>query len=204
MDSDDDITRWIKGLSDGDQRAAEALWETYFTSLTQFARRQFQKGKARQSDEEDAALSAMHSFYRGAKAGRYPELAGRDELWRLLVTIVLHKISHRRRHDGAQKRGRGRVRGESVFLGGSSGDSFRGLEQALGSEPTPELAAMFEENCDRLLASLDDDSLKTVARDKLEGYTNDEIATRLGCTTRSVERKLSRIRKCWTELGFGQ
>jgi DNA-directed RNA polymerase specialized sigma24 family protein len=37
-----------------------------------------------------------------------------------------------------------------------------------------------------------------VATWKLEGYTDDEIAVRLGCVTRTVERKLARIRKMWT------
>jgi DNA-directed RNA polymerase specialized sigma24 family protein len=49
----------------------------------------------------------------------------------------------------------------------------------------------------RLLAKLPDDSLRFVAGQKLEGVTNDELATTLGLTTRSIERKLVRIRECW-------
>jgi DNA-directed RNA polymerase specialized sigma24 family protein len=33
---------------------------------------------------------------------------------------------------------------------------------------------------------------------RLEGYSNDEIAARLGCVTRTVERKLDLIRKVWS------
>jgi DNA-directed RNA polymerase specialized sigma24 family protein len=36
-----------------------------------------------------------------------------------------------------------------------------------------------------------------VASWKLEGYTDEEIAARLGCVTRTVERKLARIRSIW-------
>ena len=32
---------------------------------------------------------------------------------------------------------------------------------------------------------------------KLEGYTDDEIAVRLGCVTRTVERELARIHRMW-------
>ena len=32
---------------------------------------------------------------------------------------------------------------------------------------------------------------------KLEGYTNDEIAGQLGCSVRTVERRLRLIRKKW-------
>jgi DNA-directed RNA polymerase specialized sigma24 family protein len=34
----------------------------------------------------------------------------------------------------------------------------------------------------------------------VEGYTNEEIAGRLGCVVRSVERKLQRIRILWAEV----
>jgi hypothetical protein len=33
----------------------------------------------------------------------------------------------------------------------------------------------------------------------MEGYANDEIAARLGCVARSVERKLRTIRALWTD-----
>lgn len=201
MDADD-ITLWIGGLSQGDQRAAQALWQTYFDKLARVARQKLDPRAGRQADEEDAALSAMHSFCRGMRAGRYPQLAGRDELWRLLVTIVVRKVSKQRRGERRVKRGGGRTRGESAFLASGEADEFRGIEQVLGSEPTAETAAMLTESCQQLLSSLPDDTLRQIANLKLEGYTNDEIAQQLDCTTRSVERKLNRIRTRWTELGM--
>jgi DNA-directed RNA polymerase specialized sigma24 family protein len=50
-----------------------------------------------------------------------------------------------------------------------------------------------------LLGLLDDDSLRQIARLKLEGYTNEEIAERLGIVERTVERRLNRIRRQWME-----
>ena len=49
-----------------------------------------------------------------------------------------------------------------------------------------------------LLARLPDESLRTVALWKMEGYTNAEIAARLGCVTQTVERKLRAIRTVWS------
>jgi DNA-directed RNA polymerase specialized sigma24 family protein len=49
-----------------------------------------------------------------------------------------------------------------------------------------------------LLASLDDDTLKSIAVWKTEGYTNEEIAAQLGVVLRTVERKVHAIRKRWT------
>ncbi len=72
-----------------------------------------------------------------------------------------------------------------------------GLEAIGGDEPTPELAAQLAEEYQRLMEQLGDPSLRSVAIFKLEGYTNDEIAARLGCVTSTVERKLARIRGKW-------
>ena len=43
------------------------------------------------------------------------------------------------------------------------------------------------------------DNLKVQAEWKLEGYTNEEIASRLGLVCRSVERKLRQIRHLWAQ-----
>ena len=46
-------------------------------------------------------------------------------------------------------------------------------------------------------ANLGDDVLRRIAVWKLEGWTGAEMATELGITRRSVERKLERIRELW-------
>lgn len=199
MEPADEITLWIRGLSTGDQQSAEAIWRTYFDKLVRFARQRIDSGSRRQADEEDIALSAMHSFYRGVKAGRYENLVGRDELWRLLVTIAAHKVSRQRRKDGTLKRGGGRLRGESVFMQGDSTGDSSGIGQVLGNAPTPELAVIVAESCRQMLNELDE-SLRQIALLKLEGFTNDEISDRLECSTRSVERKLNRIRNKWSDV----
>ena len=58
------------------------------------------------------------------------------------------------------------------------------------------------EECARLLACLEDETLGTIALRKLEGYTNEEIARLLGCSLPTVERKLARIRKKWNAEGI--
>jgi DNA-directed RNA polymerase specialized sigma24 family protein len=196
---EDAVTQWLGGLNAGDQRAAERLWQAYFERLTRVARRKLDPGGVRHSDEEDAALSAMHSFCRGAREGRYARLADRDQLWRLLVTITLHKVARQQRDARRQKRGGGRTRGESAFIGPGEPPETRGIEQVLASEPTAETAALLAENFDRLMARLDEDSLRRVAQLKLEGHSNEEIAEQLACTVRSVERKLQRIRSRWKD-----
>nr|MCU0979177.1 ECF-type sigma factor [Pirellulaceae bacterium] len=48
-----------------------------------------------------------------------------------------------------------------------------------------------------LLERLPDADLRTLAVAKLEGYANAEVAERLGCSMRTVERRLRLIRDLW-------
>jgi DNA-directed RNA polymerase specialized sigma24 family protein len=198
MSEADDITPWITKLGQGDSRAAQAIWDEYFQRLTQFARKKFDKLPLRVADEEDVALSVINSLCRGVAAGRFPQLGDRQDLWRLLVTIAARKIVTQMRRQHAGKRGGGKVRGESVFAN-VDGEGSAGIDQVLGREPSPELANIVAEDCARLFDALADESLKQIAQLKLEGYTNDEIAAKLDCATRTVERKLERIRAIWSQ-----
>src|SRR5262245_26366986 len=197
--ADDEISVWLARLSQGDVRAADEIWRSYFEKLVRFARRKLDSAPRRAADEEDVALSAMQSFYRGVADGRFAAIGDRDSLWRLLLTITTHKVFHELRGQRAVKRGGGQVRGESAFLGRADGGREEaGIEQVLGREPSPEFAQELVEVCNRLLAGLGDASLRHVADLKLQGFTNDEIALELDCAARTVERKLERIRDLWT------
>jgi DNA-directed RNA polymerase specialized sigma24 family protein len=194
----DAVTEWIAKLSDRDSHAAQVVWDNYFQRLANFARRKLQDMPQRVADEEDVALSAMHSFCRGAAEGRFPQLNDRNDLWRILVTIAARKVHAQWRKQHAEKRGGGAVRGESVFLHLQS-DEQLSIDQMLGREPSPDLANMVVEDYQRLLNALGDDALQKVAQLKLEGYTSEEIAKKLNCVTRTVERKLERIREIWSQ-----
>jgi DNA-directed RNA polymerase specialized sigma24 family protein len=187
------VTDWIGQLKAGDSVAAERLWGRYFQRLVGLARNQLRGTPQRAADEEDVALSAFDSFCRGAEHGRFPELLHRDSLWRLLVTITLRKAHDLRRDERRQKRGGGEVLTESELAVGA------GLEQLVSREPSPELAAQIAEQCRRLLGCLNDGALQSLALWKMEGYTNEELAARLGCGLRTVERKLRLIRQLWQE-----
>ena len=92
-----------------------------------------------------------------------------------------------------------RVVQESVFLRlpkEQGGDVPAGMDSLTGREPTPEFAAEVSDTCDALLA-LPDDKSRQIALLKLERHTSDEIAAKLGCTRRTVQRKLLVIRRTW-------
>ena len=185
MNAEGSVTRCIADLKAGEASAAERLWQAYFQRLVGLARKKLGPRGRPLADEEDVALSAFKSLCLGAVRGRFPELRDRDNLWPLLVVLTAHKATDLIKHEHRQKRG-----------GGHRPDD--GLEAVLSREPTPEFSAMVAENCARLLDRLEP-ALRQIAQLRLDGYTNIEIAARLGCALRTVERRLELIRRIWNE-----
>ena len=187
MTADDPVTVWLGRLQAGDPAAARPLFDRYFHRLVGLARTRLRHAPRRAADEEDVALSAFDSFCRNAEHGRFPDLADRDSLWRLLASFTLRKAAHLVRDAGRLKR-----------AGGTGPDHRSGVPaEALGREPDPGLAAELAEECDRLLAALADPELERVALLRMDGHSVEEVAGQLGCAPRSVKRKLQLIRQIW-------
>ena len=187
-DDEHTVTIWIENLQTGDESAARNLWERYSTRLAGLARRHLLSVPRGAFDEEDVALSAVNTFLDGAAAGRFAILNDRNDLWKLLVTITAGKARDYRRRELALKRGGGKVH--------ALGD---GVVEVLGDEPSPQLAAEFADTCRRLLESLEPE-LREVALLRVEGFTNAEIAAKIGRDVSTVERRLKRIRQQWEHL----
>jgi RNA polymerase sigma factor (sigma-70 family) len=198
--SNGSVTCWLTLLQAGDEQAAQELWNRYFPRLVRLAQCRL-RVPGREADEEDVAISAFASFCRSAEAGRFPQLADRTDLWRLLVVITARKAADLIRRKQGPQHGGGKVRGDSAFaLGSPEGDGqAEGIENVIGNEPTPDFAAQVREEYRRLLAALKDERLRTIAVWKLEAYTNRQIAEKLGCSVAAVERKLKRIRHIWRD-----
>ena len=192
MSSRGSVTHWIDLLKAGEHAAAQPLWERYFPRLVAKARARLRTTPRRAADEEDVALAAFDSFFRRAKQGKFPQLLDRNDLWQVLVMLAARKAVDLARHESRQKRG---GRGEEAL--GATEDEAGAMAQVVGDEPTPEFAAQVAEECARLLDLLGDAELRQLALWKMEGDTNGEIAERLGCVERSVERKLRVIRGLW-------
>src|SRR5437764_2955403 len=120
MPSDGSVSRWLGPLQAGDPAAVQQLWERYFRRLVGLARKKLQHAPRRAADEEDVALSAFASFCHHAARGRFPQLADRDDLWRLLVTVTSRKALHLRRDEKRPKRGGGGVLSLAELSGSSS------------------------------------------------------------------------------------
>jgi DNA-directed RNA polymerase specialized sigma24 family protein len=121
-------------------------------------------------------------------------------LWRLLLAITARKAAHRHRHDQQQRRDVRRNLSASIFLQFSEDSAPAGVELLASREPTPEFAAEFVETCDLLYQSLGDPALQQVVALRMEGYSDAEIAGRLKCSRRTVQRRIEVIRRHWDRL----
>ena len=194
---DDSVNNWIDDVRDGRSTAAMQIWHHYFDRLVRAARARLRGQDRAMADEEDIVVSVFESFYRAAKEGRFPELSGRDELWRLLLKMSARKIVDKQRRENRQRRGAGQP---AHSLQDAQGDAGLAI-QVIGNEPTPEMVAMMTESVERLFAHLGDGPLREIAVAKLEGFSNSELARRFACSERTIERRLHLIReKCRQEI----
>jgi DNA-directed RNA polymerase specialized sigma24 family protein len=197
------VTHWIGELKAGDQRALQPLWDRYFGQLVERARAKLCAFRSPMAinDEEDIALSAFQSLYEGMRQGRFPRLDDRDDLWRVLVHLTACKALDRHRQQCRQKRGRGAVLRECDLIAPAGDRSRNVLDDLIGSEPSPEFAAMVAEEYRRRIETLSEPALRLIAERKLACLTNQEIARELGVSLRTVTLKLELIRKRWKGNG---
>jgi RNA polymerase sigma factor (sigma-70 family) len=184
------VSTWIHRLQAGEDAAARVLWQRYHARLIELAR-QHLAGPLRAS-AEDVAATAFAGLCQALQAGRYPDVTRRDDLWRLLLTITLNQARRLGRDAARQRRDLRRTCLAVDLFDLPEAD----LDRLAGNEPDPALAAELNDQVRTLLERLPDD-LRSVAVDLLAGYTPAEIASRLDCTVRTIERRRERIRQFW-------
>ena len=196
MTDESNVSHWIEQVKQGNSFAANQVWHHYFDRLVKDVRRRLLGHNRAISDEEDIVLSVFDSFYAAAEKGRFPDLADRDDLWKLLLGMAARKVVSKRRHDQRQRRG-----GDAKHLAiGATSDGEDEIH-VIGNEPSPEMVLMMQESVENFFSHLGVGQLRDLAVAKLEGYSNAELAERFHCSVRTIERRLHLIReKCQQEL----
>jgi DNA-directed RNA polymerase specialized sigma24 family protein len=194
MSSVGSITKLIGMAKDGQPFAAQRLWDRFAARLLALARANLPRQGFALADEEDVVVSALGSFFAGVEDGEFNRLTDREALWRLLATITKRKVQNLEAHEGCWKRGSGQ-RPRSLGIAGKAASTETAL---IDPRPPPDQQALLADQCRRLLDALGEAPLCSIALWKMEGYTDEEIAARLGCTVRTVQRKLLLIRDIWS------
>jgi len=190
------ITTWLKQVKAGDSAAAQRLWERYLSQLARVAQSRLAGSPQQVADAEDVVVVAFEKFLRYTRAGRFPRLDDRFDLWQVLLLVTDQVAIDQRRTFSAAKRG-GFVTRSLTGFGGRSDESGSQWQPA-APEPTPEFVVAATEQCRKLLGLLGEDELR-VAQGKMNGLTNEEIAKQEQLSLRSVERKLAIIRRTWSQ-----
>ena len=137
------------------------------------------------------------------RAGRFPKLFDRGDLWQLLVVLAYRKTCNQIKHQARRQPLNGRVYEASNLATEDSEDVGSIFSAVIDREPNPALAIEVAESCRRLLEMLPTAELRDIAVWKLEGHTNEEIGPKLkggkGRSLTTVERKLALIRKIWAK-----
>ena len=191
------VTVWLRQLATGDQDAAKKLWDRYGPELIELSRRRFSRVLGALDDEEDLVQSVFKALWTGATDGRLEAVQGREHLWWLLLKITRRKALNRHAYNTRQKRSH-----NPISLSGLPNDdgSLAPADRiADADQPPPDLILILAEQQDRLMGMLRDDVLRSIAIWKLDGHTHEEIALKLGVTTRTVVRKFNLIRETWAQ-----
>lgn len=186
-ESEDTVSAILDRARQGSESAASNLWDRYFLRLAVLAEERLRDIPGSCSGE-DVALSALKSVIVGIQRNKYPDLTS-DGLWPLLFTIVANKSNSEIRWLMAHKRPRFVADGQDELL------------KSMLIQTDDKFSLELLDELESLAKSLRDESLKTIVVMKLSGSSNEEVATSMSISKRTVARKLSLIRREWKLKG---
>lgn len=168
-------------------QATERVCAEYFPRLVALARRTLGAYPAAAAEADDVVQSALWSWceYMRKSASDSPR-RNRADVWRLLCRMVVFKARRRWRRRTHGQPGGGERPFADLDLGHAGEPAWAGLEDL----PPAEVDLLFAD----VLAVLDD-GLRPVALLLVQGYEQAEIAARLQCSVRTVQRKIALIRR---------
>jgi RNA polymerase sigma factor (sigma-70 family) len=181
----------LADLRGGDRKALTALVKRYWNLFVKIARSPIPCGTVdAYGIAEDVTQEALLDFVQLLERGRADRLAHRDEFLALMSTIVCRTALNRIEREGRLRRGDGWTKVDWLF------------EQVANQHETdPAEEAALNDTYRAFIEALpDEDSLRAIAEMRLAGATQGEIASNLGVSTRTIERKWERIRLIWQEL----
>ncbi len=183
------ISGQMQLIRSGDVEAAAVIWQRYGPRLTNVARRQIPTNLRSIVDGDDLANEALTVVVMGFKEGRWPHVQDRHLLWGLLAKITYNRALHEIKKSRRKRRPPAHAQVPLDDLN-------------VPFVPPEEFDLMAAEQFKILIEHLaaKDKVLETIALLICDRYTYAEIAGKLGCSTRSVARKVVIIRHTLEEL----
>jgi RNA polymerase sigma factor (sigma-70 family) len=168
----------------GDDHAVTVLVRRYMARLTSLASSRLSRKLARRVEAEDVVLSAWRSFF-VATGRNQVDVPEDDNLWPLLVTMTLRKLSRQAAMHSAERRS---IHAEREQQPDSDWPAIA------ARDPTPAEAALVTDEIEHLMSNLSSTDREILTR-RLQGEQHVSIAEAVDCSERTVRRSLQRIRE---------
>jgi DNA-directed RNA polymerase specialized sigma24 family protein len=195
------VTKLLEQVRSGEADALARIVTRFWGLLLSRAGRRLGGTPRRAADEEDVAQEVWTDVASGLTEGRWPELVNRHDLVALLTQVAECKAINQAKRELARKRGGGAVWDEARLGQIAATESGNAGLDRVATDPSPPppdvvLRADWWEHC---LSQLPD-AQRRVAELRLAGNEVAEVAELLGCSERTVARKLALIRTKWSDL----
>jgi RNA polymerase sigma factor (sigma-70 family) len=179
-------TGLLGGLLAEDGEAVRLFYDRYSGALRAIADAEMSAALRRRFDAGDVVQSALLTFLRGARDGRF-QGADEEKLWSLICAITLNEVREQARFHLRERRTLER----EVPL---DDRTERHRHRAADRQLLPAEAAEFADEFRHFFNSLEDNQQRLLDM-KLQRRSNAEIADALAISERTVERLLARLQQ---------
>ena len=100
--------------------------------------------------------------------------------------MTQNKVIDHARANNCQKRGNGKVSGDSIFINNSSNSASSGWDNFCSNVPTPYELSVVQEQMNQLINLLSDEKQREIAKLRLIGNSDEDIADIMGISKRTV------------------
>ncbi len=174
----------IERIRNSDDDAATTLYERYADRVKWFVHTRVSNQLKQQVESEDIVQSIFKSVFRGMSSRGYNAPEG-GTLWHLIAVVAIHKVrKNASRRNAAMRDARRTQPLDSLDAGHDTEVSA-----------TQEMEAAVREAIECL-----SQQEQTVVVLRLQNFSVEEIAAQMGCSPRTVERRLQQVRVALSEL----
>ncbi len=184
------VTLLLRKVRGKDEAAIADLWQKYWMQLVRAAQRQCQF-KTAMVDPEFIAQSVFHHVCHQFQHGDISDVSDREQFWAILLNLTKNKAIDHFRRETRQKRG-GHLKRVAML-----DTENRPIEGTMRDDEASEEreAAELLEHFQHLLNEEDETGrLTQILLGRLAGESNQAIGQALGVSTRTIDRKVERIR----------